>query len=741
MLRFKISGAVVMAWSLYGAPVSAQAARIEVFPAGTVELSVGQRVDALAAAYDQRDNVANVTYTWTSSDPNVVRVEADPALPGQATLIGTGAGTATVQVRAGGRSASMPVQVRGGAALGPSGSGQATVLQIEPTQVVLLPTEEAQLTTIFRKNDGSYAARESVTFQWLGSGAGNVDQDGRITAIAVGNGLVKATSQSGLTRNVPVTVQAAEWTFEQPVMSLSPGQEDTVSVIVPSQQGRRIDPTVLQFQSSNPNAVFVTPVGVVTGISAGEANIVATGFGSQRTLSVHVHREIEFMDVWPRSNDITVPLGGTATVWAMPLAADETAVPEAVVTWQLGDSSIVGYQASDSTVRGLRIGETSVTVVGPRGIPPKTWTVSVVPSGLKLDVGRFGMSRGERRTLHASYADSNGTPIAAANNVRWTSTNPSAAQVSSNGEVTAVAVGKTGIIASTEAGRADTTTVFVQGALLVTSRRAGSEDVYSVDPGDPAVLSRVTEDPASEMQPAYSPDGSRIAYTSDRDGNLEIYVADADGQGATRLTHTSPTAPFATVESYPAWTPDGAQIVYQANSGTGAQVWIMNADGSNQRQLTSLGENQWPAVSPDGQTIAFVSTRDQRYDVYLMGIDGGNQRNATMAVDGWKWHPNWLDDSTLVFVREERNNREVTRRVVKMSLGGQVEPLITDVNLNVADFSINHDGSVLAVQLDGAGPSGGMSHRVYLIPLGGGSATQVPAASDTDQLAWPSFRP
>lgn len=733
MRRYKLSGALVFAWFLHGAGAWAQAARIEVFPTGTVELSVGQRTDALAAAYDQRDNVADVTYSWSTSDASVVTVEPNAALPGQATLVGMGPGTATVRVRAGGRAATMPVEVRGGAAVGPSGTGQAEVLQVEPTQVMLLPTEEIQLRTIFRKGDGSLAAREPVTFQWLGSDAGAVDESGRVTAIHAGNGLVKATSQSGLTRNVTVNVQSAEWTFARPVLSLSPGQEDTISAIVPAQQGRRIEPTALQFQSSNPNTAFVTPLGVVTGISAGEANVIATGFGSQHTLPVRVHREIEFMDVWPRPDSVMVPLGATAAFWAMPLAADERPVPEAPVIWRLGDSSIVSYQAADSALRGLRSGKTTVTVLGPGGLT-KTWTVEVVPTGLTLDVHAFGMSRGQQRTLQASYADSSGAPLAPAGNVTWSSTNTNAVAVSPQGVVRAVAFGRADVVATTAFGNADTAAVFVQGELLVTSTRGGSADIYAVDPTDPTVLSQVTDDPGNEIHAAYSPEGARIAFVSDRDGNLEVYVVDADGQTPTRLTAT-PGA-----EAYPAWTPDGQQIVYQSNPGTGTQLWIMNADGSNQRQLTTVGENQWPAVSPDGRTIAFVSTRDQRYDVYLMDIDGANQRNVSSTTDAWEWYPSWLDENTLVFVREERNGRDVTRRVVRMSLGGQAEPLWS-TNVLVADYAINHDHTILAVQLDGSGPTGGTSRRVFLVPLAGGSAIEVPPASDSDQVAFPAFRP
>lgn len=730
--RTSILATAGLALTLTAPAALAQVARLDVFPE-RVEIRVGEETLVLAAAYDRRDNIVTVTYTWTSSDPGVVTVEGDPAVPGQARVVGVGPGAATVQVRAGGESRTVPVQVSGGAALGPSGEGRAEVLQIEPTQVDLLPTEERQLRAIFLKADGSLAAREAVNFQWLGAAVGAVDANGVVTAIRAGNGLVRVTSQSGLTRNVPVEIHATEWTFDRPVISLSPAQEDTVRVIVPSQGGRMVNPTLLTWQSTNPNAVVVSPVGVVTGISAGEAEILASGFGAQRRVPVRVHREVEFLDVLPSGDSVMVPLGGSVSFTALPLAEDETPVPEAPVIWRVRDSSVARYDAADSAVVGLRAGTTEVTVIGPGGLT-KTWSVRVVPTGLVVSTGAFGMSPGQTRALEASYADSNGVPLAPARGVNWSSSNPNVAGVSADGTVRGVGYGRAEIVATTEWGNADTAIAFVQGEILLTSTRTGGGDIYAFDRRTPGQLSRITQDPGTDSHAAYAPNGARIAFASNRDGNLELYMMDADGQSQVRLTTTT------TLESYPAWTPDGRRIVYQASAGTENQIWIMDADGSNQRQLTTGASNQWPAVSPDGSTIAFASTRDGQYEIYLMNIDGGNQRNFTSTPEVLEHHPLWADDSTLVFIREERSRRETTRRVMSLTLGGRLTPL-TDATLPITEFGLSSDGAVLAVQIVTAGPTGAADRRVYLIPLDGSTPSEVPRENEVDQLVWPSFRP
>jgi Tol biopolymer transport system component len=136
----------------------------------------------------------------------------------------------------------------------------------------------------------------------------------------------------------------------------------------------------------------------------------------------------------------------------------------------------------------------------------------------------------------------------------------------------------------------------------------------------------------------------RIAFTSDRDGNQDIYLLTVDGAGETRLT-SDPSN-----ELSPAWSPDGREIVFSSDRDGDFEIYVMQADGSQpQRLTTSAGDDTAPAWSPDGLQIAFVSDRDGNPDIYVMNADGSNPRNVTQhpARDG---DPAWSPDSTqLVF--------------------------------------------------------------------------------------------
>ena len=133
----------------------------------------------------------------------------------------------------------------------------------------------------------------------------------------------------------------------------------------------------------------------------------------------------------------------------------------------------------------------------------------------------------------------------------------------------------------------------------------------------PAPATRLTFDDAFDSSPAWSPDGRRIAFESERDGNDEIYVMNADGSGVARLTVND------AIDGSPAWSPDGQRIAFDSLRDDNFEVYLMNADGSGVTRLTNNDARDWhPVWSPDGRRIAFESNRDGNAEIYLMNPDG-----------------------------------------------------------------------------------------------------------------------
>ena len=162
-----------------------------------------------------------------------------------------------------------------------------------------------------------------------------------------------------------------------------------------------------------------------------------------------------------------------------------------------------------------------------------------------------------------------------------------------------------------------------QTRIAFTSERDGNTDIYVMN-ADGSGVTRLTEHPGDDWGPDWSPDGQLIAFSSTRDGDLDIYVMNADGSGVTRLTE-HPGDDWG-----PDWSPDGQLIAFSSTRDGDLDIYVMNADGSGVTQLTNNpGRDGSPAWSPGGGQIAFSSQRDGNTDIYVMNADGSGVTQLT----------------------------------------------------------------------------------------------------------------
>ncbi len=186
------------------------------------------------------------------------------------------------------------------------------------------------------------------------------------------------------------------------------------------------------------------------------------------------------------------------------------------------------------------------------------------------------------------------------------------------------------------------------GQIAFSSDRGGNWDVY-VTNADASVLNHVTYDAVAEGAPSWSPDGLRITYHTYRDGNWEIYVINADSSGKRRLTDNDAN------DEHPSWSPDGQRIVFHSYRDGNAEVYAMNVDGSGVTRLTDNAASDWgPVWSPDGRRIAFASDREGNWDIYVMNADGSSVTQLTdnAAHDG---EPSWSPDGSRITFASDRD--------------------------------------------------------------------------------------
>ena len=277
---------------------------------------------------------------------------------------------------------------------------------------------------------------------------------------------------------------------------------------------------------------------------------------------------------------------------------------------------------------------------------------------------------------------------------------------------------------------------FNTGQIVFTSTRDGNLEIYVMD-ADGGNQVRLTDNPADDSDPAWSPDRTKIAFVSNRNGGfVQIHVMDADGKNPTRLTDGWETAPDWSLDGQkiaftsrnaqgrgriavmdtnghnllkltegqkPSWSPDGKRVAFELrDEEQHSQIHVINVNGQGFESVTrDLPRKTEPAWSPDGRKIAYVAPEDGFYQIYVMNADGKNHKRLTnnrihKRVDNLQ--PTWSPDGrTIAYVIFELIDVRRGRRTIHlMTADGQYLKQLSDDH-NGSDYHPDFGPGGLAV--------------------------------------------
>ncbi len=187
---------------------------------------------------------------------------------------------------------------------------------------------------------------------------------------------------------------------------------------------------------------------------------------------------------------------------------------------------------------------------------------------------------------------------------------------------------------------AQTPTLRANGKIAFASDRDGNQEIYLMN-ADGTAQVRLTNNPGTDNFPAFSPDGRRIAFVSQNaSGAFAIKLMNADGTNQTQLTPIAyDNSPYPWHEKWSlSWSPNGGKIAFQENG----EIFTINVDGSNRANLTNNSASDIePSWSPDGSRIVFISSRVFYLTIHTMNADGSDVRALPSAGEFWDMSPDW----------------------------------------------------------------------------------------------------
>ena len=480
----------------------------------------------------------------------------------------------------------------------------------------------------------------------------------RVMSVAV-LALIAACSDS---TDAPVTPRPVAVVAVSPATaSVIVGQTVELSAVAKDEDGGVIAGRTVQWTSSNASIATVSTSGVVTAVAEGVATVRATVDGKTGEAQIAVSpTPVAAVRLTPTTVLLAPP--GARQVTAVALDANGNVLEGRTVEWST-DAPGVATVSATGLVQAVARGYAGITA----RVEGK-WATTAVTVTDPEPAQQFDLVY-ERRTYNG-LGEIHRLSLASGQSI----TMP-------------LAVGIEGTFIRDVAPSPDGTRVAFTVAWYPPGWSTLDGDIYVANI-DGTNLRQLTDAPELDDQPAWSPEGSRIAFRSHRSGDWDIWVMSATGAGQVNLMLNQ--LPARATDHGPAWSPDGSRIVYASDmdSFSYSKLWTMRPDGSDKRRLLPQSAGTFevdrePSWSPDGSRIAFrrIASNGAGSDIAIANVVTGAV--APIAMDGVQAMPAWSPDGSLIAFTSSHEGLLSHVYTMKPN-GSQVVRYTTGVDENIA---------------------------------------------------------